>query len=294
MAPPLGNMTVKCNHILLVIIALSVGLMSAACGHIGCRQQDESCDTVAARDMMLQAVSTGQVGNIAVDFSGVGTVESIDGIAEQVLKRTSYVVSYNKDTRCPNWVAWRLTAAHTTGDVKRMGNAFHEDMDVPAPRALNSDYKDSGYSRGHLCPAGDNKWDKDAMYETFLLSNVCPQNANLNSGVWNQIEMSCRRWAERDSDLYIITGPMYFRSSKRRYIGENRVAVPDAFFKVILCLRGPKAIGFICRNTEGKGRKDQYTYSLSQLERLTGLHFFPLLDSNTRSLIEDNADLTRW
>lgn len=240
------------------------------------------------------STSESDAANKSTDFSLTGTVAPIDGVSEQILKRTSYIVSYNKDTRCPNWVAWRLTADHTTGDVGRMGNAFHEDMDVPEPRAINTDFKESGFSRGHLCPAGDNKWDRDAMYETFLLSNVCPQNANLNSGVWNQIEMSCRQWAERYGDLYIITGPMYFKSQELRYIGENQIAVPDAFFKVILCLNEPKAIGFICRNTDGNKRKDQYINSLSQVERLTGLHFFPTLDSETRKLVEDHADINEW
>lgn len=233
--------------------------------------------------------------NIAIDFSEVGTVEKINSVDEQSLIRTSYIVSYNKKTKCPNWVAWRLTRDHANGDVSRMGNAFHEDMEVPAPRALNADYRQSGYSRGHMCPAGDNKWDRDVMYETFLLSNVCPQNANLNSGLWNQIEISCRRWADRYGDIYVICGPMYFKSKKMQYIGENAVAVPDAFFKVILCLNDvPKCIGFICSNTDGNKKKDMYVNTLNQVERLTGLHFFPQLDPDTRKLIEDQADINVW
>ncbi|MBP5314445.1 MAG: DNA/RNA non-specific endonuclease [Muribaculaceae bacterium] len=232
--------------------------------------------------------------NRVTDFSGVGLVDPIGGISEQILKRKSYIVSYNKDTRCPNWVAWHLTSGHTTGDVGRMGNAFHEDFDVPEPRATNGDFYDSGFSRGHICPAGDNKWNRDAMYDTFLLSNICPQNANLNSGVWNQIEMSCRRWADKYGDIYIISGPMFFRSSKREVIGENEVAVPDAFFKIILCLNRPKAIGFICRNTDGNRRKDQYVNTLRDVERLTGMHFFPSLDPDIRSTIESHADIDEW
>jgi len=229
------------------------------------------------------------------DFTAVGTVAPIAGVSEQLLARTSYLVSYNADTRCPNWVAWRLTASHTSGDVDRMGNAFHEDAEVPEPRATKGDYRKSGYSRGHMCPAGDNKWSRDAMYETFLLSNVCPQNANLNSGLWNQIEISCRRWAEKYGDLYIVCGPMYFRSRRIERIGPNQVAVPDAFFKVILCLNGkPRAIGFICRNTSGNKRKDMYVNTLQQVERLTGLHFFPQLDSATRALVQDHADINEW
>ena len=232
---------------------------------------------------------------VAIDFSEVGTVEKIDGVDEQLLLRTSYIVSYNKKTKCPNWVAWRLTREHANGDVSRMGNAFHEDQEVPAPRALNADYKQSGFSRGHMCPAGDNKWDREVMYETFLLSNVCPQNANLNSGLWNQIEISCRRWADKYGDIYIICGPMYFKSREIQSIGEDAVAVPDAFFKVILCLYNePKCIGFVCRNSDGNKKKDMYVNSLEQVERLTGLHFFPQLNPDIRKLVEDHADINEW
>ena len=117
----------------------------------------------------------------------------LNNLSEQILYRKGYVVSYNKDNKIPNWVAWHLTDDHTSGPVLRPNRAWHEDLDVPSPRAYFNDYSGTGWSRGHMCPAGDNKWDEEAMYESFLMTNCCPQNPNLNSGVWNQIEISCRR-----------------------------------------------------------------------------------------------------
>ena len=119
----------------------------------------------------------------------------LTGVSEQILYRTGYTTSYNKDTRLPNWVAWCLTAEHTAGKYKRPGKAFHEDEDVPKPRAVDWDYYNSGYDRGHMCPAADNKWSADAMYESFLFTNMCPQNHILNVGDWNEMENQCRRWA---------------------------------------------------------------------------------------------------
>lgn len=214
--------------------------------------------------------------------------------SEQILHRKSYVVSYNKDTKTPNWVAWRLTSAHARGTLKRSGQAFHEDLDVPTPRANIEDYKGSGWSRGHLCPAGDNKWDVDALYESFLLTNVCPQHANLNSGIWNQIEMSCRRWAEEYGDIYIVCGPIYFRQ-EHEVIGPNKVVVPEAFFKVVLCLKDtPKGIGFICRNTAGGHNKDYYVNTIRQVERITGITFFPNLPQKLSEAVKDKAVLSDW
>ena len=215
-------------------------------------------------------------------------------IPEQILYRKGYVVSYNKKNRLPNWVAWHLTADHTSGDNKRPGSAFHEDMEVPIPRATNGDYRKSGWSRGHMCPAGDNKWDADAMYDSFLLTNACPQHSNLNSGVWNQIEMSCRRWAEKYNDVYIVCGPVLFRQ-EHETIGPNKVVVPEAFFKVVLCLNGtPKGIGFICRNTDGSRAKDNYVNTIHQIERITGITFFPNLSQEIAELVKEKADLQEW
>ena len=212
----------------------------------------------------------------------------------QLLVRKSYIVSYNSQTKCPNWVCWQLTREHADGNIKRPDYAFHEDMEVPAPRAELTDYRGSGYDRGHMCPAGDNKWDDDAMYESFLMTNMCPQNQNLNSGLWNQIEMQCRYWAKKYGCLYIVCGPIFLRG-EHRTIGQNKVVVPEAFFKVVVCMEGtPKGIAFVCRNTDGNRKKDYYVNTISQVERITGYNFFPSLDDEIADTIKEHADLKDW
>ena len=212
-----------------------------------------------------------------------------------ILHRKGYTVSYNKETKQPNWVAWHLTAEHTDGEWARPGgNAFHEDAEVPAPRASNLDYKGSGWSRGHMCPAADNRWDSDAMYETFLLSNICPQHAGLNSGDWNDIEQECRRWARKYGGIYIVCGPVFYRQ-KHEVIGHNDIPVPEAFFKVVLCMNGtPRGIGFICKNTAGNRKTDFYVNTIAQVERITGYTFFPMLAGDMVSIVKDVAALDRW
>lgn len=212
----------------------------------------------------------------------------------QLLVRKNYIVSYNSHTRCPNWVLWQLTREHADGNVKRPDYAFHQDMEVPAPRAELADYRHSSYDRGHMCPAGDNKWDADAMYESFLMTNMCPQNQNLNSGLWNQIEIQCRYWAKKYGSIYIICGPVFLKG-EHQTIGQNKVTVPEAFFKVVVCLEGtPKGIAFICRNTDGNRKKDYYVNTISQVERITGYTFFPSLDADMAKTIKEHADLKDW
>lgn len=242
-------------------------------------------------------VSTNGGGNAGLQgiINEIDIPLPIDSLSEQILYRKSYIVSYNKETKLPNWVAWHLTSDHVNGDVKRPGNGWHEDMEVPMPRANSSDYKGSGWTRGHMCPAGDNKWDKDAMYESFLYTNCCPQNANLNTGTWNQIEIASRRWAQKFGEIDIVCGPILFRQ-EHEVIGDNKIVVPEAFFKVIACLNEdhPMGIGFICRNTDGNRKKDLYVNSIKQVERVTGMTFFPNLSDDVKDKVKNSANIDDW
>lgn len=217
-----------------------------------------------------------------------------DGVPEQMLRRTGYTASYNKATKLPNWVAWHLTADRTTGPAKRSGVDFQADMDVPAPRAEDSDYYGSGYDRGHMCPAADNKYSEKAMEESFLFTNMCPQNGNLNRGDWNEMEQACRRWAKEYGGVYIVCGPILYKG-KHKTIGKNKVVVPEAFFKVVLRTgENPKAIGFIYKNAEGNRPKGDYVNTVDEVERITGIDFFPSLPDDVENKVEATADIADW
>ena len=211
-----------------------------------------------------------------------------------MLNRTAYTVCYNAKAMLPHWVAWTLTSDHVNGKYSRGGIKFQEDEDVPAPRATDADYRGSGYDRGHICPSGDNKWNEDAQRESFLLTNVCPQGHNLNAGDWNEMEQQCRRWAERYGKIYIVSGPILYKK-KHKTIGRNKVVVPEAFFKVVLRLGDdPKAIGFIYKNEDGNRPKGDYVNSIDQVERITGIDFFPTLPDQLEQSIEATAEWGDW
>lgn len=219
--------------------------------------------------------------------------EPLNDGKEVILKRTGYTVSYNSDTRIPNWVAWHLTAEHTEGETKKP-SAYFEDKEVPRPRVTNEDYEGSGWMHGHMCPAADNRWNKKAMRETFLLTNICPQHRSLNSGLWNRIEQDCRKWARKHGDLYIVCGPVLL-NREHETIGGHNIVVPEAFFKVILCLQGkPKAIGFVVRNNKGKKKRDQFINTVDEVERITGYDFFPALPDSIENKVEAYSNINDW
>lgn len=217
-----------------------------------------------------------------------------DSVPSMILERAGYVTSYNKKTKLPNWVAWHLTAENTKGSHSRKGIDFMEDEDVPTPRADDWDYYNSGYDRGHMCPAGDNKWDSEAMRQSFLFTNICPQAPGLNRGDWNEMENACRSWARENGDIYIVCGPILYKG-RHKTIGKHKVVVPEAFFKVVLCMRGtPKAIGFIYKNEDGNRPKGDYVNSVDEVERITGFDFFQSLPDDVEQAVEATADLDEW
>lgn len=153
--------------------------------------------------------------------------------AEQIVEYTGFTVSYNAEAHQPNYVAWELTGRETEGRESRDAK-WDVDRSVCGTAEL-SDYRRSGFDRGHMTPAADVKWDAEAMRESHLLTNICPQDHKLNAGAWATLESNCRQWAVRDSAIIIICGPV-LSDYMPRTIGpeERKIPVPERFFKVVL------------------------------------------------------------
>lgn len=220
----------------------------------------------------------------------------LKSIPEQILHRKGYTVSYNKDLKIPNWVAWELTPEKLVERESRT-DKFLPDPDLPEDEAVTTnDYKGAGLDRGHMCPAGDNRWHWKAMQESFYMTNICPQDHNLNRGDWKELEEACRKWAETEGKIYIVCGPILYKQKHRTIGKQHRVTVPEAFFKVILCTTStpPKAIGFIYKNASGNHPLDSYVNSVDEVERITGIDFFPTLPDEVEDKVEATYNLSLW
>lgn len=276
--------------IIFIISILSVAFIVGKCNS----DETNVYDSVATETYVIPTKDTINDNIITIDTNSIEIpVILYKNYPDKKLYRIGYSVSYNEKTKCPNWVAWHLTAEHTDGPYKRLNN-FYEELNVPRPRATLEDYKGSGWSRGHMCPAGDNKWSEEAMYQSFSLVNVCPQDARLNSGLWNSFEIDCRRWAHKFQDIYIVCGPVFYRQ-EHVTIGDNRVYVPEAFFKVVLCLNGkPKGLGIVVKNNSGTKKNDLYYNSIDQVERITGYDFFPALPDSIEDEVEAVVNMDLW
>lgn len=215
-----------------------------------------------------------------------------------LIEHTGFMLSYNLDTNCPNWVAWDLTEEEAYSTQFKRSNDFRGDSNVPPlHRVEGYDYKQTGFDRGHMCPAGDMKWNADAMSECFLMSNICPQIPVLNQQWWEHLESACRRWASQEGCVYICCGPIYDKQSEARYIGEEvNIRVPNAFFKVIVSLRQgkEKGIGFYYKNDDSRQTMEGAALSIDQVEELTGYDFFAKLPDEIENRIETQNKLSSW
>jgi endonuclease G len=190
-------------------------------------------------------------------------------------------------------VAYELTAAETEPKFPRQGR-FMPDPKVRGASAVTGDYRKSGYDRGHMAPAADMRWDRRAMRESFYLSNVCPQNSNLNRGRWGDLEQDVRRWAKACGAVYVVCGPIVGRQPL--CIGTDQVAVPDSFFKV-LCRRVDshyQAIGFIFPNQACHAPVASYALSVDSVEKRTSLDFFSQLPDSIENRIEAVCHPQDW
>lgn len=212
---------------------------------------------------------------------------------QQIIRHTGYTVSYNKDTKLPNWVSYELTRAETKGKEKR-SNRFIADPLVKGAIATNADYTRSGYDKGHMAPAADMKWSPVAMNESFYFSNMCPQHPQLNRRGWKKLEDKIRDWAVADSAIIIICGPVIKKQPKT--IGKNKVVVPQQFFKVILSpfVKPMRAIGFLFNNEQSVDPLSAYVVTVDSIERLTNMDFFSLLPDEVENKIEAEANYFQW
>lgn len=213
-----------------------------------------------------------------------------------LLCRTGYALAHNPEHKTPDWVAEHLTKEKATAVLARSNN-FQPDPDLePGSRAELADYNKSGYDRGHMAPAGDMRWDKDAMSESFFLSNMSPQiGLGMNRGIWKDLEEKVRTWAIKRGELYIFTGPIYAAGASEKMIGANKVAVPTHFYKIIFDPVRVEAIAFIMPNQSLKTKDlPNYIVSVHEVEAQTGLNFLSTIDEPVQKLVESKKASEVW
>lgn len=222
------------------------------------------------------------VTNYCHDFLKYGNPNQVN----LYLCRLGYIVGYDYNTKQPKWVAYELTAKSVSQKIKRK-DKFRPDLAVPKQyRAELSDYRKSGYDKGHLAPYSAIDFSKESADQSFYLSNIAPQKSGLNRQGWAQLEKYVRTWAIAKKKVFVYTGPIFKKQKVSKTIGRNKVAVPNYFFKIIYSPNTKEAIAFVMPNARVKKTDvSKYRVSIADIEKRTGLQFLTNLPKNERSIL---------
>jgi len=212
----------------------------------------------------------------------------------EVIHHRHYSLGYDESAEQAAWVAYPLTAESIYVPNVKRSNWFTSDSLVSTRSAKHSDYTRSGYTRGHLAPAGDMAFNREAMRESFKMSNMSPQLAVFNAGVWKELEENVRDWAIKRKELYVVTGPI-LKGNEKRIGKKTKIAVPEAFYKVLLDVNGSdhEGIAYVVPHRLCTETLDAFATSIDEVEELTGLDFFAQLPESTAE-IEANYDASAW
>ncbi len=226
------------------------------------------------------------------------TAVRINGRYSNATKQyAAMTVNFNTAYRVPNCVSYVLTSnmidiTNGPNAEHRRNYKFYTDPSVAGCPEWY-EYRGSGYDRGHMAPANDMRWSRQSMQDCFLMTNICPQDHDLNGGSWNKLELKVHDWAKRYGKIIVATGPIFNGRSVR--IGKNNdIVVPAGFFKVVLDPSRNCAIGFVYDNHEGGGGVSRHACSVRDVERVTGHDFFSALPDNVERQVESSFNYQQW
>jgi endonuclease G, mitochondrial len=188
--------------------------------------------------------------------------------------RMAYLALHDNQAKIPVWVSYVLTHDRAMGCYLRE-NTFAPDFSIPRDsRAELKDYVRSGYDMGHVANNADMSWSYDVQRESFILSNMYPQLPSLNRGLWKALETATRSWAwGRQTELTIMSGGIYDIIASKK-IGEGRVVVPHAFWKIIVDNKTHETLAFIFPHQERLGSDlKQVQTTVTDVERALGGEF---------------------
>lgn len=229
---------------------------------------------------------------------GFFTLEELERIAlphfneGEIIVHTGFTLSYAEEFEQPWWVAYVLTPWEAVTKVIDRADDFRADSAVSTGSATLSDYKGSGYDRGHMAPFADLSWSVESARDSFYLSNMSPQAGALNRYAWADLEAVVRTFS-LSGPICVVTGPV-LTDGPYETIGANKVAVPNYYYKVIFSPYLNSAIAFVMANDRCEGSLQSYAVTVDYVENLTGIDFFHLLEDSYEDEIESSINTDIW
>ncbi len=231
---------------------------------------------------------------------------------ETLIEHKAMYLVYSEEHEQAKWVAHMISTNIIDGKVSRTNN-FREDTMVKTGTAEEKDYflktlkentKDHnksykydgfGYDRGHLAPSADFRWSKTALSESFFYSNMSPQLADFNRKGWAELEDMVRSYVhENNQDLFVVTGPVLNHDLPKIKRSINGISIPEQFYKIVLDYNNKRAIGYLIPHEELKYPIEYYATSIDEIEKVTSINFFEMIDDDLEDELESQKDIKLW
>ena len=276
---------------LLIMCAAVTMLMMGAC-----RQQSAQQGVQDSLMSAMPGTAQRQGGDAeGRDYASTGNASLLQvvlprGTDNVKVQYKAMTVYFNPTLHIPNAVAYEADAP----DAEQRSNyQFNRDPQVKGCPDW-WEYKECPYDRGHMAPAMDMRWDKQAMKDCFYLTNICPQDHELNNGEWRKMEEAIHvKWARKYGRLVIVTGPVLTPHMEKT--GKNHdIAVPERFYKVVLAPDQNYGVAFVFDNEPATTSWRKHAVSIDEVERITGCNFFAAVEDGKENAAELQNAIDRW
>lgn len=256
------------------------------------RAEAELDQLILNQNAKLQAIEALKLERVRANIQAIGIPALADG--DVVINHKAMSLCYSEEHEQAKWVVHIVTPDIVDGNVSRT-NDFRKDSMVTTETAVKKDYWHSGYDRGHLAPSADFRWSRTALSESYYYSNMSPQKPELNRQSWAKLENTIRAYVSNSNEqVFVVTGGVL--TDGLPTIGENKVSIPEYYYKVVLDYEGDekKGIAFLLPNGKSQYPLFSYAVSIDSVEALTGINLFPALSADEEKAIEGSFTADDW
>jgi len=207
-------------------------------------------------------------------------------VCDEILTGRYFTIGYSWYFRQAKWTLEIINPNdYILRETDRLDN-FRADIRIPNRfRAGLNAYRGSGYDRGHLVASANHDILEIQNSETFLLSNMSPQNSDFNRGIWRKLEDAIRVLNDKQEILetYVLTAPVFYFDRIIETIGvpDDKlgidIPVPHAFAKSVIAedIRGNLSLWtFLMENKKLDGKIEDYLASTYDVEQIVGGRFW--------------------